>query len=253
MIGDFQTLMAESYDLGNPPLNSELQFWTDRCREAAGNVLELGSGTGRLLIPLAQRGFPISGLDNSDAMLKICTQKLRAANLPLPPLYRLAMPTFQIDSRFQLIFLADGGLSLFTANSQIATLLSTAHAHLAPAGKFIFDAILYSQDPAEDFPNANDWHGDWYRIDDNTIITQRLFTKYDRTTHTWETTVIYEKFSHGKLIETEMNVRIGRLFSIAEILALLSQSPFRSFSVSDWNSTAPATPSSKLATFTCTI
>jgi 2-polyprenyl-3-methyl-5-hydroxy-6-metoxy-1,4-benzoquinol methylase len=43
-------------------------FYVDLCRAAKGQVLELGCGTGRILIPAAQAGCTITGLDQSGFM-----------------------------------------------------------------------------------------------------------------------------------------------------------------------------------------
>lgn len=110
--------------------------------------------------------------------------------------------------------------------------------------------MLYSE--RGNFIGADDWKGTYYRLDDETILTQRQYTKYDLKTHCWETPVIYEEYHNGKLVETEMNVRIGRLFSVDEILSLLSKSAFKLISVTDWVSDDHVNENSEIATFTCT-
>jgi|LSQX01.2.fsa_nt_gb hypothetical protein len=94
--------------------------------------------------------------------------------------------------------------------------------------------MLYSE--RGNFIGADDWKGTYYRLDDETILTQRQYTKYH----------------NGKLVETEMNVRIGRLFSVDEILSLLSKSVFKLISVTDLVSDNPVNENSEIATFTCT-
>src|ERR1700730_9891658 len=56
----------------------DVTFYVDLCRAAHGEVLELGCGTGRLLIPAAEAGCTITGLDQSGFMLKRCREKLLA-------------------------------------------------------------------------------------------------------------------------------------------------------------------------------
>lgn len=79
MVCDFQKLMAESYDKANTLGENELNYWISRCQDANGPILELGSGTGRLLIPLLKKGFDVSGLDSSNYMIDICNKKNRCS------------------------------------------------------------------------------------------------------------------------------------------------------------------------------
>src|ERR1700736_741456 len=74
---DRRTFVAEYYDFVPPYANrADRQFYVDYARNAGGPVLELGCGTGRLLIPIARSGVSITGLDLSRAMLDRCREQL---------------------------------------------------------------------------------------------------------------------------------------------------------------------------------
>ena len=65
--------LAELYDF--VPAYShrrDLDFYVDLCRSGGGKVLELGCGTGRLVLPIASAGLEIVGLDLSEYMLAKC-------------------------------------------------------------------------------------------------------------------------------------------------------------------------------------
>ena len=55
----------------------DVPFCVEMAKEADGDVLELGCGTGRILIPTARAGVPIFGLDLAKEMLAVCKKKLR--------------------------------------------------------------------------------------------------------------------------------------------------------------------------------
>jgi len=55
----------------------DVDFFVDAAIQSGGSVLEVGCGTGRVLIPTAREGIPITGLDLSEHMLDICRQKLK--------------------------------------------------------------------------------------------------------------------------------------------------------------------------------
>src|SRR5215472_533971 len=67
--------LPELYDR-IPLYNSrpDVDFYVDLCRQA-GKALELGCGTGRILIPAAEAGCVITGLDQSKSMLARCRAK----------------------------------------------------------------------------------------------------------------------------------------------------------------------------------
>ena len=73
-----QPFVAEFYDF--TPMYSEradLEFYLEFCRSADGKILELGCGTGRILIPAAAAGCQIDGLDASEYMLAKCRENLQ--------------------------------------------------------------------------------------------------------------------------------------------------------------------------------
>ena len=61
---------SEFYDYHNK--RGDVKFYVDFAVESGGPVLELGCGTGRILIPTARAGVNITGLEKSEEMLKIC-------------------------------------------------------------------------------------------------------------------------------------------------------------------------------------
>ena len=114
-------------------------FYLALAREQQGPVLELGCGTGRLLLPIAREGFPCTGLDPSPEML----EGLRAKGPP--ETLRLVRGTMQeLDlpgERFALIFAGFRSLQhLLSVPDQLAC-LERVRTHLAPGGLFAFDVF----------------------------------------------------------------------------------------------------------------
>ena len=80
---DDQPFLADLYDLvPGYASRRDLEFYLELCRSARGKVLELGCGTGRVLIPAAAEGVDIVGLDLSPHMLARCREKLAAYKVP---------------------------------------------------------------------------------------------------------------------------------------------------------------------------
>src|SRR5438876_12443696 len=71
--------LARGYDAGlaNAPLFHIDQSFAKQHFDRPGRLLDLGCGTGRLLVPFSRRGFWVLGVDLSDAMLDVARDKAR--------------------------------------------------------------------------------------------------------------------------------------------------------------------------------
>ncbi len=127
----------------------DVEFYVDEALTAGGPVLELGCGTGRVLIPVARAGVTIDGLDGSSAMLDRCRAKLEAESDEVKSrvtLHRGDMRTFDLGKRFALVTIPFRPFQhLLTVDEQLAC-LRTIHAHLQDGGRLILDLFNPSLD-----------------------------------------------------------------------------------------------------------
>lgn len=103
MFSSYGELCTEVYDLSKPLGFSfgDVEYYRERLSDIKGKVLEVGCGSGRVLIPLLQSGIQIEGLDNSDAMLDSC--KRRCSELGFKPLiYNGEMHNFSLKNKLWL-------------------------------------------------------------------------------------------------------------------------------------------------------
>ena len=135
--------IADLYDhVAEYAARQDVQFFVEMARETGGPVLEVGCGTGRVLIPTAREGFEIVGLDVSPAMLGQCRHNL--ANEPAPVRERVElveadMRDFDLGRQFALITTPFRGFQhLFTVEDQLACLASLRR-HLADDGRLVLD------------------------------------------------------------------------------------------------------------------
>ncbi len=137
--------VAEYYDHVVPNRErKDVQFFLEAARAAHGPVLEIGCGTGRLLIPIARAGCEITGLDLSPDMLAACREKLAAEPAEVQQRAQLVegdMRRFELTRKFRLATIPFRGfLHLQTAEDQLAA-LQCIHGHLEPGGKLILDVF----------------------------------------------------------------------------------------------------------------
>ena len=140
---EYRKLNAEHYELNSAAQDqtSEIDYWVRKIEESGEPILELGSGTGRVLIPLLERGIDIIGLDNSEDMIARCLSGCDAKGLKME-VHEQSMLEFDLPRKFALITLDSGGLGLFTLDKEINSLFERVMTHLKPGGFFNFEFLL---------------------------------------------------------------------------------------------------------------
>jgi SAM-dependent methyltransferase len=130
---DYVTPYRERQDVG---------FYVDAARESGGEVLEVGCGTGRVLIPTARAGVKITGLDLSPHMLDVCRKHLSDEPQEVRARVKLVeadMRQFELGKAFQLITLPFRPFQhLITVEDQLFC-LRCLRRHLSPGGRLILD------------------------------------------------------------------------------------------------------------------
>ena len=110
----------------------------DRLAELAGGgrVLELAIGTGRVAVPLAERGVPVTGIELSEPMVARLREKADEAAIPV---VMGDMATTRAPGEYALVYLVFNTISnLLTQDEQVAC-FSNAARHLEPGGRFVIE------------------------------------------------------------------------------------------------------------------
>lgn len=126
------------------PRSDEVAFLKRLAKESNGPVLELGCGTGRLLIALAQEGFEVMGLDVCKSMLDRAAAKLT----DLPPesqkrccLQRGDMRCFTLDQKFGLVAIVYSTIMEFESREDRLRTFRCCRNHLHPRGILVVDSV----------------------------------------------------------------------------------------------------------------
>jgi SAM-dependent methyltransferase len=139
-------LAVRTYDLflGNHsgPLADDTRFYLDTARRLGTSILELGVGTARVAIALANEGCTVTGIDNSQAMLGVAKSKI--AKLPKATgdrirLFRGAMQDFDLGEQFQLVLMPARAFQHILEPAMQRRALAAAREHLVPGGHVVID------------------------------------------------------------------------------------------------------------------
>jgi SAM-dependent methyltransferase len=102
----------------------------------SGAALELAVGTGRVAIPLAARGVPVTGIELSEPMVRRLRGKVDEADLPVVV---GDMATTVVPGEFSLVYLVWNSISNLRTQEEQVECFRNAARHLAPGGRFVVE------------------------------------------------------------------------------------------------------------------
>jgi SAM-dependent methyltransferase len=101
-----------------------------------GAALEFAIGTGRIGLPLAARGVPVSGIDLSEAMVAELRKKPGGADIPVAI---GDYATTRVDGEFSLVYVVFNTIGNLTTQDWQVAAFENAAAHLRPGGCFVVE------------------------------------------------------------------------------------------------------------------
>ena len=133
-------IYARFYDPDLGELDADLSFYEQFAARCGSPILELGCGTGRVLLPLAREGYRITGIDASAEMLERARAKIAAEELgERVTLAQQEMAELDLGERFNMAFAALNSFAhLHTTEEQLQA-LARMRRHLNPDGLLILD------------------------------------------------------------------------------------------------------------------
>ena len=230
------TYQPDFYDAVTPAsFAGDTEWYRSKARQCGGLVLELGAGTGRITLPLAQDGVQVHALDADPAMLAALRAKLSAQ----PPEVRdrvtvvdADMRSFELEDRFALVIAPFRAfLHNVTEEDQLAC-LERVRAHLRPDGSFAFNIFH----PSLEFmsQNAGPLTSVWrarglFPRSDGGFIVRSEATRYDTVRRRLHSLHRYEECdADGTLVRTSLNnLELAYLYP-SDVERLLKQAGFAS-------------------------
>ncbi|KQX61985.1 class I SAM-dependent methyltransferase [Angustibacter sp. Root456] len=154
----------------------------DRLEQLAdgGRALELAVGTGRVAIPLAERGVPVVGIELSQPMVDRLREKAPAEQLPVVV---GDMATSRADGQFTLVYLVYNTISNLLTQDQQVECFRNAARHLAPGGCFVIELWVPELRKLPVGTDATVWHTDpsgYIALDTYDVLQQRVVSHHFR-------------------------------------------------------------------------
>ena len=136
---------AGIYDSVYSHVRDDIPFYVEEARRAGGPVLELGCGTGRVTLPVAEAGIDIVGVDSSARMLDVARGKASTLSESSGTVTLVEADMRDVDlppGGFNLVTIPFRSfLSLLSVPDQMQT-LDNIRRLLAPGGRLVFNIFV---------------------------------------------------------------------------------------------------------------
>lgn len=229
MFSYYGKLCTEVYELTKPvgySIDGDLEYYKSRLKDVQGKILEAAVGSGRIMIPLLEDGFDVEGIDYSEDMLKVCRERCEERNLEAT-LYEADLKNFTLPNQYEAIIIPTGSFCLIEKLEDAKNALQRIYDHLLPGGRFIVDLEI-----------PYDWKKDeittsTFELPNGDGITmERKSIDMDWLNQVTTSYLKYEKWSEGKLIDSELQKFSLRWYGIEEFRLLLEKIGFTNSSCS---------------------
>jgi len=227
------------YDLEHLGDDEDIAFYVSLVRSLRPRrIMELGCGTGRVTLPIAEEGArsgcEVIGLDNEPQMLERAQQSLVDAAPEVRRYLRFIhgdMRTFSAEPKLDLIVIPCASMShVLELDDQIAV-FKRCYANLNPGGRFIVEVTMPNLAAYADsfrVPPRTPLEIDLDRSDDGdgTRLIRRKTTRYLSDRQLAEIRFLYEKYQHGRAIESYIDDFKSHVFFPRELALLFVHTGF---------------------------
>lgn len=224
----YGSLCTEVYDLSKPLGHSfgDVEYYQERLNDMKEKVLEVGCGSGRVLIPLLQAGCQVDGLDNSEEMLDSC--RSRCIELGLSPLlYKEEMHNFRLDHKYGAIIIPAGSFQLLEGRQTALSALQNMYDHLVPGGRLIIDLFLPT-----DLDLTTVSTRTWDTAAGEVITLEEKRIEVDLLEQRMVSLLKYEKWKDGRLLQSELQRLPLSWYGRYEFVLLLEKIGFGQLTIS---------------------
>lgn len=220
---------APFYDQDYRNYRDDIQLVVDLAQVAGAAALELGCGTGRVLVPLAATGCRVTGVDSSPALLTIARRKAEQAGVTARVLLSQAdLRSFSLAEKgYDFAFCVSNTLMHLTTQADQLTALTTAQRHLRPGGRLLVDLFNPDIPHLTAISDVQVLADRWQDTERGATVLKWVVRRLDVAHQLQETTFIYESIFPGGRTERVALPFLLRFLWPSEGKLLLERAGFR--------------------------
>jgi ubiquinone/menaquinone biosynthesis C-methylase UbiE len=205
---DYYGLLAATWDTWR----DDTANWKDRCfyRDIVGQygepVLDIGCGTGRLLLDYLAEGIDADGVDNSAEMLGICAANAKRRGLQAPALHQQQLEHLDLPRSYRTILGASSVLQLIPDPDAAAGALRRILGHLQPGGAFV-TPFAFEWRPGDPLDTGWELLFEKPRPADGATVRARTREWREPARQLWHTEQRFEVEINGHVVQAEHHRR----------------------------------------------
>lgn len=230
---EYRGLLATTWDLlrGDTSNWTDRQFYLDVITRSGQPVLDVGCGTGRLLLDYMKLGIDIDGVDNSPEMLALCRENAQRLGFT-PRLHLQQMEALDLTRRYRTILVPSSSFQLLLDLSDARAASRGFYAHLEPDGVLAMPFMILWRDGD---PIEHDWKvmAERVRPEDGAVVRRQSRVRYDVANRLEHTEDIFEVVLNGTVAAREhyRQSPATRWYTRDEAESLFRQAGFEEISV----------------------
>ncbi|GCE19453.1 class I SAM-dependent methyltransferase [Dictyobacter kobayashii] len=219
-------LIAPFYDSEHAHFDEDLDMYNNFAELCGGKILELACGSGRVMLPLAEQGYEVTGVDNSSKMLELAREALQDAGVSARcTLVEQDISTLQLNQKFRLAIIALGSFAHITTRKEQQKVLAAVRSHMSTGGTFIVDISNADARYMEELTGQVLHQGTWQH-EDGSYLTHFVSPASATKKHQLELTHFYDRHQQGGNIQRTVVTTHLYLFERSEMELLLEQAGF---------------------------
>ena len=196
----------------------DLAMFQEFAQRYGGPILEIGCGTGRVLVPIAQMGVEIDGIDLSKPMLSVLRKKLTAHRLE-SRLEQADMRSFDLGRRYRLVTIPFRAMQhMITAEDKLSA-LKRAKDHLGPDGRLIFDVAFPNYEALTSGFGKEYLDAEWSSQSEGGMTVRMFFRRdgYRKTDQVMLGTLLFRIYENDRVLREERQTLEMHFYSLPEL------------------------------------
>jgi len=224
----FYKTIARFYDAENSDKIDDIQLYAELAEEYGGPIIDIGCGTGRVMMPLARAGYEVHGIDNEKAMLD--RAETYRTQFKLDPkkmiLHYGDVLNYKLDKKFALVLVPYNGMMHFHSQEAQLAVLQKLREWVDDEGLLVLDLPNAGEVFASQDTSAMTLERTFLEPETGHIVMQQSVSFLDRVSQLFKVTWIYDEITSDGTVKRTFAPLMLYYYFYSEMRLLLEKAGF---------------------------